>query len=165
MNTENLRKYFNIIKEKTNGNNSSNSEIIDYDNGNFISIDMIEEEYYKYLELADEIDNYIEENYLDDVLDKDAIKKHFADKIDQNLFMFNQAVLLDFTDFMAEKIKKENEKIRNVNISFGKNGNGYMTTKITLPVPWVKELGFTEEDKQARIELKDNKIIIYKEEK
>lgn len=45
---------------------------------------------------------------------------------------------------------------------FNKNGNGFTTTRITLPVPFVKELGFTEEDRDCTIKLIDNKIIIEK---
>lgn len=53
-------------------------------------------------------------------------------------------------------------EIRNVNISFGKNGNGYASTRITLPVPWIKEMGFTEDDRNAVIEFNENEIIIRK---
>ncbi|MCI9063293.1 MAG: hypothetical protein HFJ17_01635 [Clostridia bacterium] len=52
---------------------------------------------------------------------------------------------------------------RKVNVSFGKNGNGFVTNKITLPVPWVKELGFNDNDRKAIIEFDKNKIIIKKE--
>ncbi len=54
---------------------------------------------------------------------------------------------------------------RNVKIIWGKNGNGFASTRITLPVPWAKKLGFTEEDKEALIELKDNEVIIRKNKK
>ena len=77
MKREKLNRYFEEIKEKTYGDNSSNSEIIDYDNGNSIDIYQLEDEYYKYLDLCDEISNYIEDNDLDDVKDKEQIKKHF----------------------------------------------------------------------------------------
>lgn len=51
---------------------------------------------------------------------------------------------------------------REVNIMFNKNGSGNVTTRVSLPVPWVKELGFTEEDRQATIEICDDKIILKK---
>lgn len=51
---------------------------------------------------------------------------------------------------------------RNANIIFNKNGNGFLSTKIALPVPWIKELGFTENDKKALIKIENGKIIIEK---
>lgn len=106
MKKELLKKYFNKIKEATDGDNTSNSEIIDYQNGTSISIDEIEQEYYNYLNLQDEISEYIEEKELDDVINEDEIKKHFADKINEDLFEYNQAVLKNFVDYMAIKLKK-----------------------------------------------------------
>jgi hypothetical protein len=51
---------------------------------------------------------------------------------------------------------------RETKIIYGKNGQGFVTNRITLPVPWVKKLGFTENDREAEIELKENSIIIRK---
>ena len=110
MKRELLKKYFEQIKEKTGGNSTSNSNIIDYFDGYSISIDEIEQEYYNYLDLQDEISNYIEENDLDDVSDRDEIVKHFSNKIDEDLFEYNQAFLEDFVDYMSTKIKKNLEK-------------------------------------------------------
>jgi len=53
---------------------------------------------------------------------------------------------------------------RNAKILFGKNGNGFTSTKITLPVPWIKEMGFSEDDKNAIIEFNEKEIIIKKGE-
>lgn len=53
---------------------------------------------------------------------------------------------------------------RNAKISYGKNGNGFTTTRITLPVPWLKKLGFNQYNKYAIIELNENEITIRKEE-
>lgn len=161
MKREILERYFNNIKEKTNGENISNSEIIDYENGNSISIDELEDEYYKYLELCNQISAYIEENDLDDIKDKEEIKKYFKE-IDDDLFEFSQAVLVDFEEYMIIKINKQNESQRKANMIFNKNGNGSDTTRITIPVVWAKKLGFTLEDREAIIRLKDNKIIIEK---
>lgn len=158
-----LLKYFENIKEKTNGDNTSNSEIIDYENGNSIDIEQVENEYYNYLNLQQEISDYIEENDLDDVADIDKIKNHFSE-INDDLFDFRQAVLKDFVNYMVIKINIKNEKQRKTNIIFGKNGNGYTTTKITLPVGWVKDLGFTENDKSAIIKIQGDIIEIKKEE-
>lgn len=55
-------------------------------------------------------------------------------------------------------------EIRNANIIFSKNGNGFVTTKITLPVGWVKELGATPEDKEVIITFNNKKIEIIKRE-
>lgn len=53
-------------------------------------------------------------------------------------------------------------EIRKANIIFNKNGNGFQSNKITLPVGWIKEMNFSENDKQAIIEFDSNKIIIRK---
>lgn len=110
MKKELLRKYFEQIKLKTCGDNTSNSDIIDYENGTSISIDEVESEYRNYLDLQDEIANYVEENDLDDVANKNEIKEHFANKIDEDLFEFNQSVLKDFVDYMTTKINKKGSR-------------------------------------------------------
>ena len=107
MKTELLKKFFEEIKLKTHGDNTSNSEIIDYDDGTSISINEVEQEYYNYLDLQNEISEYIEENDLDDVSNKNEIKKHFVDRINEDLFEYNQAVLKDFVDYMAIKLNKD----------------------------------------------------------
>lgn len=55
-------------------------------------------------------------------------------------------------------------EIRNANILFNKNGHGSLTTRITLPVPFVRELGFNEDDREALIICEENQIIIRKKE-
>lgn len=162
MKREELIKYFEEIKEKTKGNNTSNSEIIDYENRNSISIDELEDEYYKYLDLQQEIEEYAEENDLDNISDKEKIERHF-NYIDKNLFEFNQAILVDFIEYMTIKINKINENQRKANMMFNKNGAGSDTTRITIPVVWAKKLGFTSEDRRAIIKLAENQIIIEKE--
>ena len=57
------------------------------------------------------------------------------------------------------------KEIRKANILFNKTGQGSTTTRITLPVGWVKELKFDEEDRLAIIEIDNNKIVIRKAEK
>ena len=162
MNKDLLRKYFKEIKEKTNGDNTSNSEIIDYRNGTCLTTEMLEEEFEKYQKLAQEIEEYIEKNDLDDVINEDEVKKHFK-KIDEDLFEYNQAILKDFDEYMAIKINKRNEYIRKAKMIFSKNGNGFDTIKINIPVGWAKELGFSKEDREGIIILENNKIIIKKD--
>lgn len=65
-------------------------------------------------------------------------------------------------DLINEKIVDEWDYRRDTNLIFGKNGNGYVTTKITIPVTWAKELGFTEDDRKAKIQFKNNSIVIEK---
>lgn len=161
MKREKLNRYFEEIKEKTYGDNSSNSEIIDYDNGNSIDIYQLEDEYYKYLDLCEKISDYIEENDLDDSKDIEEIEKHFKE-IDGDLFEFHQAVLADFVEYMTIKLNKQNEKQRKANMIFNKSGSGSITTKITIPIKWTRELGFTSENREAIIKLENNRIIIEK---
>ena len=125
MKNEDLRRFFNDIKERTSGDNTSNSDIIDYQNGESMHIDDIKDEYYNYLELVEQIDNYIEDEDLDNINDQDKIKTHFKNKIDEDLFLFNQGLLKDFVEYMIIKINKNNENIRKANMIFNKNGNGY----------------------------------------
>ena len=53
---------------------------------------------------------------------------------------------------------------RKANILFGKSGSGGTTTRIVLPVPWVRELGATADDREVKISIDEDKIIIKKEE-
>ena len=53
---------------------------------------------------------------------------------------------------------------RKAKVLFGKNGNGAMTTKLTLPVPWVRAIGSSPEDREVTIRLQGNEIIIKKED-
>ena len=52
---------------------------------------------------------------------------------------------------------------RKANLMFNKNGRGFTTTRITLPVPWIKDMGLNETDKEVIIEYEDEKITIKKE--
>ena len=56
-----------------------------------------------------------------------------------------------------------NNNIRKAKMIFSTNGNGFDTTRITIPVGWAKDLGFTKEDRNGIITLEDNAIIIKKE--
>lgn len=161
MKNEDLKRYFNKIMEGTNGDNSSNSDIIDYSNGMSIQISDIEDEYYKYMDLDSDIDDYVEENDLDRSIDYNKIIEHFKDRVDKDLFMYKEAFLLDFVEYMTAKINKQNENTRRLNMMFNKNGNE--TTRISIPLEWAKKLGFSTEDTMALVTLKDDKIIIEKD--
>lgn len=55
---------------------------------------------------------------------------------------------------------------RILKISFNKSGgtagkNG-VTTRVTLPIKWIRELGITEENRDVKVKIIDNKIIIEK---
>ena len=52
---------------------------------------------------------------------------------------------------------------RKANILFNKNGKGFLTTRITLPVPWIKDMGLSQDDREVVIEYDDDKITIKKE--
>ena len=53
---------------------------------------------------------------------------------------------------------------RKAKILFNKTGNNSVTTRITLPVTWVRDLGATAEDREVTLCFKNNKIIIKKED-
>ena len=55
---------------------------------------------------------------------------------------------------------------RILKVSFNKSGgtagkNG-MTTRVTLPIKWVRNLGVTEEDREIKVKIDGNRIIIEK---
>ena len=52
---------------------------------------------------------------------------------------------------------------RKANILFNKNGKGFLTTRITLPVPWIKDMGLSQDDREVIIEYDNDKITIKKE--
>ena len=52
---------------------------------------------------------------------------------------------------------------RIVKMQFQKSGAGNITTRVTLPIVWVRdELGITKEEREVKIKLEDDKIIIEK---
>lgn len=51
---------------------------------------------------------------------------------------------------------------RNLKIQFAKSGNGYSTTRITLPINWIKEMGINPDEREVKVTFKDSKIIIEK---
>lgn len=74
----------------------------------------------------------------------------------------------DYTNEIKEQILEnkylftpENEE-REAKIIFNKNGNGYLTTKITIPVPWVRDMDLNEENRNVKIEYFNKTITIKK---
>lgn len=51
---------------------------------------------------------------------------------------------------------------RKTRIQYAKSGKGSVTTRITLPVIWVRELELTPDDREVMLTLEDNKITIRK---
>ena len=51
-------------------------------------------------------------------------------------------------------------------VSFNKSGGTArgtaITNRITIPTSWIKELGITEDDRQVKLRLIDNKIVVEK---
>lgn len=56
----------------------------------------------------------------------------------------------------------DNKRI--LKVSFNKSGGtaskGGITTRITLPISWIKELGITEENREVTARMEEGKIII-----
>ena len=51
---------------------------------------------------------------------------------------------------------------RKINVIISKNGDGYKTSKISIPMQFFKSIGITEEEKVCDVTLYDNKIEIKK---
>ena len=51
---------------------------------------------------------------------------------------------------------------RTTRVIFGKNGTGSTTNKVTIPVPWIKALGITEEERNVIISFDGDSIVIQK---
>lgn len=52
--------------------------------------------------------------------------------------------------------------IRELNIQMAKGGSGSLSPRISLPPTWIKQMGFTQDDRTAIVIFKDDKIIIEK---
>ena len=105
------RLFVKFICEKCYGDNSSNENFIDFKNGQSIDKNFIENEYNKYLDLQNKIDDFIEENDLDDTNDNDIKKVEQAIPECKEFIMYNQAVLIDFKNYVVKVI--ENEILKN----------------------------------------------------
>ncbi|MDK2587293.1 AbrB/MazE/SpoVT family DNA-binding domain-containing protein [Romboutsia sedimentorum] len=51
---------------------------------------------------------------------------------------------------------------RTLNVSFNKSGSGSISTKLNIPITWMRELGVSPEDREVEVTLEDDKIIISK---
>lgn len=51
---------------------------------------------------------------------------------------------------------------RKIKASFGKNGKGYNTSKISIPMAYFKFIGITDEERECNVTLYENKIEIKK---
>lgn len=51
---------------------------------------------------------------------------------------------------------------RSLKIIFSKGGSGSTTTRLTLPITYIKQLGITPEERDVIVELDEDKIIIKK---
>lgn len=82
--------------------------------------------------------------------------------------------LMDYLIRKKEFINVNPDKIENglyskeriLKVSFNKSGgtssrNG-ITTRLTLPTSWIKELGITEEDREVIVKVEDDRIVIKK---
>lgn len=75
----------------------------------------------------------------------------------------------EFNNISANKVEDGLKfKERTLKVTFNKSGgtssrNG-ITTRLTLPISWIKELGLTEENREVIAKLENNKIIIEKKE-
>lgn len=54
------------------------------------------------------------------------------------------------------------ERYRILKMMFSKGGAGSTNTKISIPITWARELGIIEDDREVKVSLIDNKIIIEK---
>lgn len=113
----NIRREMEKINNLLNGEltNDLKYSVIDYKfNGDFKSLwsDEVEQLYQDYIDLQDEIDRYIENSGLDDVLDKDKIKDYFKNEniINNYYFEINQAVLVDFEQFVVYYLEFRDKK-------------------------------------------------------
>lgn len=49
-----------------------------------------------------------------------------------------------------------------INKAGGTAGKGSVNYRVSLPAPWMEQIGVCEEDREVNITFKDNKIIISK---
>ncbi len=53
---------------------------------------------------------------------------------------------------------------RTLKVLFSKSGSGSTTTKITLPISWIKEMGINEENRDVEVSFDNGKIVIQKKD-
>lgn len=103
----------------------------------------------------------VKKDKFEELTNVDFLNNHLSGLMD---YLHKQKVFNKVDVSKVEEGLNFNERV--LNISFNKSGgtssrNG-VTTRITLPVSWVRELGATEEDRSVKASFKDGKIIIEK---
>lgn len=61
------------------------------------------------------------------------------------------------------ELKKELEQLiekREINVSYAKNGQGFVTTRISIPKKFFERIGITEEKREVQVKLYKDRIII-----
>lgn len=111
------RKEMEKINNLLNGvlTNDLKSSVIDYKfNGEYKSVwnSDVDKLYQVYIDLQYDIDYYIDENDLDDVLNKETIINHFINNNIIGSFYFerNQATLIDFEQFVVYCLEFRDKK-------------------------------------------------------
>lgn len=51
---------------------------------------------------------------------------------------------------------------RNMNIIFNKAGSGSISTKVSIPISWIRQMGISQDDRNVVLEFDREKIIIRK---
>ena len=55
------------------------------------------------------------------------------------------------------------KETRELNVMFAKSGSGSKTTRLTIPMKWVKDMNITEDDRNVEVTFnKDDKTITIK---
>ncbi len=54
---------------------------------------------------------------------------------------------------------------RKLNVSFNKSGRGSLTTRVTLPIAWIKEMGIDQENREVEVTFENSEIRIKKLDK
>ena len=94
--------YESIMKNVPTATNDSDVYYIDFEDERYTTIDDIREIIKLYDSIDDEIERYIEDNDLDDVLDEKKIKSHFEEYDKKGFFYVNQAALRPVEVFALE---------------------------------------------------------------
>lgn len=85
--------------------------------------------------------------------------KDFEIKEDNKIYYTEQAYL------KLEEIYKKKYYCRIETMMFVNSGNNTKTTRISIPIGWARQLGFSEQDRKAKVLFKKDKIIIEKDNK
>lgn len=60
------------------------------------------------------------------------------------------------------KTKNISFEPREINVSYSKSGSGSITTRINIPITWLRKLGVDEESREVILEFDEDRIIIRK---